>query len=109
MKDLVKRMLEKNLSDATIAYILEIDESDVSRIINNNYKRPTNAVLRQRPSVYPNSFFITRFKQGRSVKEVAEELNCNLAGLYRLLHKRGINPYTYYTGSNDDANNTHTY
>lgn len=101
LKELIKRMTKEEISITKIANVLQLSEEDVKKIVTANVKKPSHAHINKRPSAMPDAFYITRFKQGHTVKEIAEELGCNLSGLYRLLAKRGISPYTYYPPKED--------
>jgi predicted transcriptional regulator len=48
-----------------------------------------------RPSDYPASFYITRLKQGRTVNDIAEELNVTPMSVYRQLKQKNVSIHLY--------------
>ena len=73
-------------SISMIQYILGISPFEIKRIISNN---------KQRPDTLPNGYYITRLANGKTVKDIANELHCTRATIYRLLERRGISLYAY--------------
>lgn len=93
LKELIKRCDQAGCSRSQMLTITGCSAEELELIIVNNIKPLTNR--RTSPNAMPNSFYISRFRQGKTIKEIAEELGCNLSGLYRVLKQRGISPYNY--------------
>lgn len=95
LKELIKRMINAKCNLTQIAEVTQLSVTEVELILANNIKRETDARYYKKPSFYPNSFYITRLKQGKNIKEIAEELGCSVSSLYKVFSKRGISLYTY--------------
>ena len=93
LKELVSRCDRANCSFKQMLSITQCTEEELNAILVNNVR--TQAYKKASPASMPNSFYIARFKQGKTVKEIAAELGCNLSGLYRVLNERGISQYNY--------------
>lgn len=93
LKELIKRCDQAGCSRKQMLIITQCTPEELELILVNNVR--TTAYKKASPSSLPNSFYISRFKQGKDVKEIAEELKCNLSGLYRVLKQRGISQYNY--------------
>lgn len=93
LKDLIMRCDQAGCTRKQMLTIAGCTAEELELIIVNNIKSTT--YKRSSPSAMPNSFYINRFRQGKTIKEIAEELDCNLAGLYKVLKQRGISQYNY--------------
>lgn len=95
LKELVTRCNRAGCSFKQMITITQCTEEELNAILVNNVR--TTSYKKASPSLFPNSFYISRFKQGKTVKEIAAEIGCNLSGLYRVLNERGISQYNYTT------------
>ena len=93
LKELIKRCDQAGCTRKQICIIANITPEELEVIIVNNIK--TLSYKKISVSSLPNSYFISRFRRGMKIKEIADELGCNLAGLYRVLNQRGISEYNY--------------
>ena len=98
---LIQHMINAHYKPKDIANILDIPVETVHDIIIANVITPANEFERKRPSALPNSYYIDRLKKGYTVKDIANELDANLSGIYRLLKQRGISTATYQPTNQD--------
>ena len=106
-KDLIRRMTGCKCSMSQIAYTLQLPQEEVNMFVIMHNMR-TNA--RKSPAQMPDSYFITRLKQGKTPKDIADELGCQLSGIYRILKARDLTRFTFEEVSDDrhDMLGTHT-
>lgn len=91
--ELVKRMDKAGCTFTQMLIISDLEPDQLNAILVNNIR--TNNYKKASPSSMPNAFYIKRIKEGKTVQEIAEELGCNISGLYKVLRQRGISRYNY--------------
>lgn len=89
MKDKIKHYITLGLPPHAISKRLNIPLDVVETIVTNNIGRPS-VKFKQRPWTYPNSYYISKFKQGYTVAKIAQELGASPSTIYKLIKKRGI-------------------
>jgi len=90
IRTVVQRARQLNLSASAIAFILDMPQDVIQNILERNGWATT-----RRPGCLPDSYFITQLSQGKSIAEIANEVGCTRASIYRLLKRRGISPDAY--------------
>ena len=99
LKHIISTLAEAKVPTHTIAAAVQITEEEVITIILHNGYRKTAI---KKPGTYPTSFYIARLRQGKKVKEIADELGCSSRAILQQLNQRGISKYTYYTLDGED-------
>lgn len=90
LKDKIKYLRDLNLSVPVISYIIAYDEETIRTILIKQ-----GMWGKHHPNSKPDIYYIKKLMQGYTVKEIANELNCTKATIYRLLERRGISLDTY--------------
>lgn len=85
IKQIIKRARQQKLSAKQIAYILDLDLDTVQQIVERNGWSTI-----YRPGCMPDSYFIEKLSNQVPVADIANELECTRASIYRLLERRGI-------------------
>lgn len=90
LKDKIKWMRDLGLSVPVISYIIAYDVDTIKTIMVKQ-----GWWAKHTPNAKPDAYYIKKLMQGYTVKEIANELNCTKATIYRLLERRGISLDTY--------------
>ena len=90
IKNVIQRARQLNLSARQIAFILELPQETVQNILERN-----GWATSIRPGCMPDSYFISQLSSNKSIAEIANDLGCTRASIYRLLKRRGISPDAY--------------
>lgn len=89
-KQTIKEYLDHGLTIKQIAFVLDKPVDFVKEVMERSgwlYSKP--------PGSMPDNYFLNRLNKGYTVKDIAEELGCTRAAVYRLLERRGISKDMY--------------
>ena len=71
-----------------------VTQAQLTAICFDDYMRNNFIVtLGNSPAQMPDSYYVSRLSQGKSIQQIAEELECHPSGVYRELSKRKINKH----------------
>lgn len=86
----IREYLDHGLTIKQIAFVLDTTIDEIKEVMERNgwlYSKP--------PGSMPDGYFIDRLSKDYSVQDIANELDCTRAAVYRLLQRRGISRDMY--------------